>query len=277
MSRPKVGIFDVDGTIYRDSLNIDLIDRLRAMGALTGERFAKSDRLRRQWKNREGLDAYESFAEALVHVIEKERAFSCRADDVRRVCTDLVDEKGRQVYEFNRELIYALRELEYVLVAVSGSPKPVVDEFVRQFGFHHVRATEYEIVDGAYTGKILSLPVHDKAAAIREVLEQINAAPEDVIAIGDTTSDYSMLASVRYPVAFNPSRKLKQRIRDEGVGIWTRRPGIVTQRKDDISVMRFGNDLSYRPRLEECALDEIFPRDVSELLYKRLGSYLQYP
>lgn len=276
MSLKRVGIFDIDGTIYRDSLMIDLIDRLRAMSILTNECFAKSDRLRRQWKDREGDNAYESFAEALVQTVEQEQVFRCRSEDVRRVCADLIDQKGRQVYEFTRELIYTLKELGYTLVAVSGSPLPAVDQFVRQFGFHHVRATEYELVDGSYTGKIISLPVNDKVAAAKQVLEQLGAQFSDVIAVGDTTSDFRLLSCARYPIAFNPSRKLKTAIRSSGVGLWERPFGIVTQRKDDIALMKFADDMFYRPRLQECSVRDLFPKDVSDLLSTRLRPYIQY-
>jgi len=276
MSEKRIGIFDVDGTIYRDSLMIDLIDRLRAMNLLTNECFATSDRLRRQWKDREAENSYESFAEALVQTIEQEQVFRCRSEDVRRICADLIDQKGRQVYEFTRELIYTLLELDYTLVAISGSPLPAVEMFVRQFGFQHVRATEYEMVDGAYTGKIMSLPVQDKAAAARQFLDKFGADFSNVIAVGDTISDYELLVKARYPIAFNPSRKLKTRIRSHGGVIWKRSFGVVTQRKDDIAVMKFGDDMFYRTRLEECLIREIFPRDVADRLSERLRSYIQY-
>ncbi|MCE9586009.1 HAD family phosphatase [Candidatus Uhrbacteria bacterium] len=272
----RLGVFDMDGTCYRDSLTIDLFDRLRAKGVLKDERFRDVDRLKRLWKDRQTSDAYETYVRALVEIIEN-GAFSAPVSIVSSVCNELVEEKGRQVYEFTRELVTTLRDLGYTLAAISGSPRPAVEAFVRPFDFKIIRATEYEVVDGFYTGRIAARPVDDKATALQEIIDSCGAKAEDVIAVGDTGSDYGMLRAVGYPIAFNPSLALKRCIRSEGVPVWGRPIGIVTQRKDDVTIASFQPDQAYRPRLVECRLSHILPKDAAEKLGARLGSMYQYP
>lgn len=271
----KLGVFDMDGTAYRNSLNIDLVERLRAMGFLGHIEFSEVDNAKKRWKDREGDDAYETYLQTLVRLIEA-GAFRVRADVVSAVCDQLVFEQGQQLYEFTRELIATLRELDYTLIAISGSPKPVVEAFVRPLGFQHVCATEYEIADGRYTGRITALPVKDKMATLQALLDEYDATPEETVAVGDTFSDYGMLGLARYGIAFNPSRALKECVRKDSIGNWWRPLGIVTQRKDDISIMTFQDDLRMGSQLVESDLSRILPEPVAQRLAQRLGKLYQY-
>ena len=270
-----LGVFDWDGTVYRNSANIDVIERLRAVDFLAHADFREVDAAKKRWKDREGDDAFETYTKTLVTLIEA-GIFQVPADAVNAVCEELVAEQGRQLYEFTRELIATLRELDYMLIAISGSPKPIVEAFVKPLGFQHVRATEYEIADGRYTGRITALPVNDKAATLRELLLEYDARAENVIAVGDTLSDYGMLRASRYGIAFNPSRALKARIRKDGVGNYRSPLGIVTQRKDDIAISTFQNDWAGRPRLAETGLSNVLPPKVASRLAERLGKLYQY-
>ncbi len=272
---PLLGVFDMDGTAYRNSLNIDLVERLRARGFLHHADFSEVDTAKKRWKDRESPDAFEAYNRALVVMLEADM-FKVSMHVVAAVCDELVTEQGRQLYEFTRELILTLQELGGTLIAISGSPKPVVEAFVKPLGFTHVRATEYEVADGHYTGRITALPVNDKAGTLREILREYSVSPEHVVAVGDTLSDYGMLAASRYGIAFNPSRALKARIREDGVGIWSRPLGVVTQRKDDISISTFKNDHLFRPRLVEAGLSSILPPQVAKRLAERLGHLYQY-
>ncbi len=271
----RLGVFDMDGTAYRNSLTIDLLDRLRAMGLLGHVNFYKVDEAKRRWKNREGDDTYETYLQELVRLLES-GIFRVPVDVVSAICDQIVSEQGQQLYEFTRELIATLRELGYTLIAISGSPKPIVEAFVRPLGFHQVYATEYEVQKGRYTGKITALPVNDKAAVLRSLLLEYQASDQDLITVGDTLSDYGMLNLSRYAIAFNPSRALTHRVRQDRAGTTWRSLGVVIQRKDNITIATFHDNCYSGSRLVEVNLNRILPLDVADRLANRLGELYQY-
>lgn len=66
------------------------------------------------------------------------------------------------------------------------------------------RANTLEIVDGRLTGRVLGEIVNAevKARAVREMCEQIGAAPHQAIVIGDGSNDLQMMAAAGLSIAF---------------------------------------------------------------------------
>ncbi|AKJ67489.1 phosphoserine phosphatase [Pandoraea thiooxydans] len=66
------------------------------------------------------------------------------------------------------------------------------------------RANTLEIVDGKLTGRVLGEIVNAevKARAVREMCEQIGAAPHQAIVIGDGSNDLQMMAAAGLSIAF---------------------------------------------------------------------------
>jgi phosphoserine phosphatase len=87
---------------------------------------------RSAWLDREG--SYEDYIGAVIetylHYI-KGVHYGVFADIGKRV----VAVQSKRVYRYTRDLIKELKAEGYFIVAISQSPKTVLDEFCRQYGF----------------------------------------------------------------------------------------------------------------------------------------------
>lgn len=229
--KTRLAIFDIDGTIFRSSLIIEVFN------ALVRERvFPKSasDRVERhfvRWLNRKGH--YNDYLMTLVGEFYQNLKGK-RAADVEPVIAGVVRWQKDRVYRFTRDLVRALKRRGYFLVAISNSPDVMVAPFARMAGFVAVVGRTYEIVRGRYTGRITvqgrPLAVNewmDKVALLKEILAQrgLKADFANSFSVGDSEGDAALLAAVGHPIAFNPSSELAHLARRRG---WQ----IVVERKD---------------------------------------------
>src|SRR5665213_665973 len=117
----KVAIFDVDGTIFRSSLLIQVVNALIASEAFPEETRETYEHEYAKWLDREG--DYESYIDAVVKAFRahlKGVHYSALVDAADKV----VEEQWKRTYRYTRDLIKQLKEKDYFLLAVSHSPKP---------------------------------------------------------------------------------------------------------------------------------------------------------
>jgi HAD superfamily hydrolase (TIGR01490 family) len=222
-----VAFFDIDGTVFRSSLLIEIVDELIEAGVFPAE--AKSDFAKElhSWRIREGL--YQDYIEAviksfLIHI--KGVHYGIFADIGRRV----VKEQSKFVYRYTRDLIKSLKHDGYYIVAISQSPKTILDEFCSQYGFDKVYGRIYEIgPQDKFTGNIIDEHlIQNKANIVKRVFDRNNdLTAEGSLAVGDTESDIKLLESVSDPICFNPNKALFNYAKREK---WK----IVVERKDMI-------------------------------------------
>ena len=203
----KVAVFDVDGTIFRSSLLIQLVEKLIEGGAFPIETRANFARQREKWLNREG--DYEAYIDAVVNSFAKHIKgvpYQALVDASEKV----VGEQWKRTYRYTRDLIKELKEKEYFLLAVSHSPKAVLDKFCPRLGFDKVYGTFYEIgPQDLFTGAVVDEHlIYNKANIVKRVVERENLTLKKSIGVGDTESDISFLELVERPICFNPNQKL---------------------------------------------------------------------
>lgn len=148
------------------------------------------------------------------------------ADVGRRV----VAVQSKYVYRYTRDLIKNLKSDGYFIIAISQSPKTVLDEFCGQYGFDKVYGRYYEIgPQDRFTGGIIDEHlIQNKANIVKRVFDKNhNLTHEHSVAVGDTESDIPLLESVTDPICFNPNQELYKFARREG---WK----VVVERKDVI-------------------------------------------
>lgn len=80
--------------------------------------------------------------------------------------------QSKYVYRYTRDLIKELKEEGYYLVAISQSPKTVLDEFCAQYGFDKVYGRIYEIgPQDCFTGVITDEHlIKNKANIVKRIL-----------------------------------------------------------------------------------------------------------
>ena len=93
---------------------------------------------------------------------------------------------------------------------VSASAIEIVGELAERLGFAGAIATEAEVVDGVYTGRLVQPFRHgeEKARAIAQLAQEKNYDLSLSFAYGDSFHDLPMLELVGIPIAINPDSKL---------------------------------------------------------------------
>lgn len=106
----------------------------------------------------------------------------------------------------------ALHAAGFKVVLVSGSLKNIVEPFARSIGADACLATELEVVDGVFSGRVTGQSVNykNKVAAIRHYEAELNEAPQHTLAIGNSKWDIPMLEYVDEAEVVNPDRQLAQ-------------------------------------------------------------------
>ncbi|OGG49640.1 hypothetical protein A2763_03090 [Candidatus Kaiserbacteria bacterium RIFCSPHIGHO2_01_FULL_54_36] len=203
----KVAIFDVDGTIFRSSLLIQVVDRLIEKKAFPPSTKRVYEREYERWLNREG--DYEEYIGAVVEAFVghlKGVHYSELADAAEEV----VEEQWKRVYRYTRDLIKDLKKRGYFLLAVSHSPKTVLDKFCPRLGFNKTYGMIYEIgPQECFTGNVTEEHlILNKSAIVRRAVEKENLTLQHSIGVGDTESDIPFLEMVAKPICFNPNAKL---------------------------------------------------------------------
>lgn len=210
----KLAIFDIDGTVFRSSLLIEVFHALVASRVFSKRAADQVQRHYMRWLNRKGH--YDDYLMTLVRVYYRELKGK-RVDDVERVIARVVHEHRDRVYRYTRDLITDLGNKRYMLLAISNSPDATVRLFSKSAGFHGALGRRLEEKNGRYTGWCLydgeRFPVDmklNKPGMLQSYLKEhhIDADLRQSIAVGDSEGDLDILSIVGTPIAFNPSYEL---------------------------------------------------------------------
>lgn len=221
----KLAIFDIDGTIFRSSLVIELSHALVTAGVFPVAARKEISKEYLAWLNRKG--SYEAYIDKVVKIYVKYIAGISFAK-VDRVAKQVIAFQKDRVYRFTRDLIKKLKTQNYFLVAISGSPSYIVEKYAKAIGFNLFFGTELEVRGGKFTGKVKSLDsAFNKAKIVKDLVSNYRVDLKQSVAVGDTESDIAMLKLVGKPIAFNPNLGLARFAKKQK---WK----IVAERKDVI-------------------------------------------
>ncbi len=194
----KVAVFDIDGTLFRSSLLIELVEMLIAekiFSASTRRIYASAYR---KWLDRKG--DYEKYILAVIRAFEKNLK-GVRERELVRVAKRVVAFHENRVYRYTRDLIKDLRKKGYYVLAITHSPKYVAGDFGKRVGFHKVYGRLLELdKSGRFTGRTVHEDlIWDKAKILRRAVEKENLTLRGSVGVGDTESDVSFLGLVETP------------------------------------------------------------------------------
>ncbi|HUY62423.1 MAG TPA: HAD-IB family hydrolase [Candidatus Paceibacterota bacterium] len=226
MEKRRVAVFDIDGTIFRSSLLIELVERLIEKDVFPppARDVYEADRLK--WLDRKG--DYAAYIKSVVTAFEGQlKGVSFEA--VANAAGEVIEERCDRVYRYTRDLAQDLKAKGYYLLAISHSPKFIVDGFGYEHGFDKVYGVFYASgPSGNFTGEIEDEDIiFNKAAILQRAVRKENLTLDDSVIVGDTESDIPMLEMATTSIAFNPNAKLYQHAKRRG---WK----VVIERKDVI-------------------------------------------
>ncbi len=227
----KVAIFDIDGTIFRSSLLIELVETFIEEGVFPASARRGYARAEKRWLDRAGASQQNDYELYIGKVVE---AFVTNIKGVSlrefEAVIDLVMSRYRsRVYRYTRNLVKTLKKKGYYLLAISQSPKGMLDAFCKDLGFDKVYGRFYETgPTDRFTGKIVDEHlISNKANIVKRAVAKENLTLKGSIGVGDTEGDISFLEMVDTPICFNPNSILYKQAK---LNRWK----VVVERKDVI-------------------------------------------
>ncbi len=224
----KIAIFDIDGTIFRSSLLIILVENLIADKIFPASAKKEFQNEHQAWLNRQA--DYETYISAVIKTFTK-HIKGVHYGDFMECSKKTVRENKFKLYRYTRDLLPKLKKKGYFLLAVSQSPKGTLDKFCKNMGFDKVYGRLYELGPAdRFTGKVEDLHhIANKANIVRRVVEKHNLTLEGSIGFGDTEDDISFLEKVDCPVAFNPNNKLYRHAKRNKWNVLVERKDVIYQ------------------------------------------------
>ncbi len=222
----KLAVFDIDGTIFRSSLLIELVDEMIARGIFPPKTQREYLQKKDDWQNRVG--GYEEYIMGVVRVFGK-NIKGVKLAEFKKTSGAVLRANKDKVYRYTRDLIRELKNRNYYLLAISHSPKYIVHDFAVALGFNKVYGRILELdKNKRFTGKVeYEELIMDKAKIMERAIEKENLTLKGSVGVGDTESDVAFLKMVEHPICFNPNSLLYRVARKNN---WQ----VVVERKDVI-------------------------------------------
>lgn len=199
--------FDLDGTLIRWQLYHALADRLVHEGLIDKQAFQHIKDARMAWKNRTDAQAFKTYEHALVSLFDGAMQ-TLSVSDFDAAVSKVVEEYSAQTYTYTRNLIEELKSKNYLLFAISASQAQLVGRIAAAYGFDDFAGSEYEVIDGHFTGKKHVIKGTEKPVELEKLVTKYGATWEGSVAVGDSESDIPMLTRVEHPIAMNPTAEL---------------------------------------------------------------------
>jgi HAD superfamily hydrolase (TIGR01490 family) len=244
MKHENIGaFFDIDGTLYRDSLMIEHFKKLLKYDILDEALWHQNVKHTYQnWKKRRGnyddylLELVEIYTQSLKGLEKSKMDF---------VTEQVIKLKGDKVYMYTRDKIKKHLERGHLVFFVSGSPDYLVNKMAELYGITDSIGTKYYIdKNGRYTGEVGAMwDAESKAKAINCFANQYGIDLQKSYSYGDTNGDISMFRMTGNPIAINPTRELINKLKTdpELVG----KVKIRVERKDVVYKLDSAVDITY--------------------------------
>lgn len=225
-----VAFFDIDGTVFRSSLLIELVEHLIKSGVFPESAKEGYEDELAAWIAREGT--YEAYIAAVIETFLA-NIKGVHYGEFADIGREVVAVQSKRVYRYTRDFIGRLKSEGYAVIAISQSPKTVLDDFCQQYGFDKVYGRIYEIgPQDRFTGKVSEEHlIQNKANIAKRIFDRYpEYTSQESVAVGDTEGDIPLLEYVENPICFNPNKSLYNHAKRMG---WE----VVVERKDVIYYM----------------------------------------
>jgi len=209
-SKPKVAVFDCDGTLWSGDSGYDFMAWSIEQGVIS--------RSTSDWVDTRYREYLAGRVSELQICGEMVQIYAGLHDsELREAAARFFNELVRpRVFPELVALIAKLRSAGAELWAVSSTNKWVVCEGVRDFGIPEERviAAEVKIKAGIITSELVDVPTDEaKAAALKRI-----GLPHPDAVFGNSAHDLAMLEIARHPFPVNPSPSLLEAAAKNGWG-----------------------------------------------------------
>lgn len=212
----NIGVFfDIDGTLYRDSLMVEHFKRLIKYEIIDPAIWHNSAKdAFHDWDMRQGN--YDNYL-SKVSQIYLDSMKGLNRDYMDFISNQVINLKGDRVYRFTRDRINWHKNQGHIVIFISGSPDYLVSKMAEKYGVTDYCGTEYTVDEkNNFTGEIIQMwDSNSKYEAILNFVKKYDINLDESYAYGDTNGDLSMLKLVGKPIAINPAKELLQNIRND--------------------------------------------------------------
>jgi len=209
----RLALLDFDGTLRSGNISIELMSYLRREDLyptrIYDELSSVMDRRSR------GLLSYDD-SSIICGELWAKAVKGMRRTDLLGHTADFFKRSKKKIYKSSYELVSLLIKDGYKPIVLSVGAHEIVSMASKELGVSEVYATEVEIKNGVYTGRLknrLCMP-DGKLEIIKRFSKTANLS--DSFAFGDSIADSRMLEIAGIPVALNPSRALTLAAKEKG-------------------------------------------------------------
>lgn len=218
-------VFDIDGTLIRWQLYHAVVDELGHQGFIDQKAYADIKQARLIWKRREHQEAFPQYEKQIIDIYDSVIT-NIDVKEFNEVVKRVFEEYKDQVYTYTRELIKELKAKDYVLLAISGSPKEAVGLIAKHYGFDDYIGSTYHRKGNRFTGEKI-VAARNKKSELNKLIAKHHLSLTGSIAVGDSESDIPLLEMVEQPIAFNPTVQLYKKARENSWKIVVERKNVV--------------------------------------------------
>ena len=214
--RKPYAVFDIDGTIARTSLLQQLVRVLVARGRLGVGPAQQIENMLHDARQRISDDEFGQCMKRAVDIMFANVPKGLSIEEYNELIDVVVKTSLTHNYVYTRQLVQTLKRNNYFLIAISGSEMRLVSTFAKALGFDAWVGQVQYLDDGKkLTGQIRALG-QPKDVILRTMISKFNLLQESSTAVGDTSSDISMLEFVDSPIVFNPNQELFKHAKEKG-------------------------------------------------------------
>ncbi len=238
----QAAFFDIDGTIFRNSLMIEHFKKLIAFEVIDPVIWhTKVKKVYLEWEKRYG--DFEEYLELLAKIYLEELK-GVKRDYIEYIADHVIKSNGDMIYKYSRNQIKWHKEQGHKVFFISGSPDFLVSRMADKYEVTEYRGTLYKVDgDNKFTGEIVKMwDSKSKQKELNDIIEKYDVDLERSYAYGDTTGDFSMLKMMGNPIAINPNKELLLAIRadddlKERATIIVERKNVIYKLKADMEIL----------------------------------------
>ncbi|MGL5348166.1 MAG: HAD family hydrolase [Peptostreptococcaceae bacterium] len=229
--KKTAAFFDIDGTLYRDSLMVEHFKKLIKYDIIDQKAWIEHARdTFMNWDKRQGN--YDDYLDEVCDLYVK---YLIGLD---KTCIDFTSDqviklKSERVYKYTRSRIKWHLDNGHIVIFISGSPDFLVEKMAKKYGVTDFKGSNYLFENGTFNGTVI--PMWDsksKNTAIDSFVQMYDIDLSTSYAYGDTNGDINMLRRVGNPIAINPTKELLNHIANDS--IISDVAEIIVERKDII-------------------------------------------
>ncbi|MDK2564309.1 HAD-IB family hydrolase [Romboutsia sedimentorum] len=227
--KKTAAFFDIDGTLYRDSLMVEHFKKLIKYDIIDQKAWYEHARdTFMDWDKRQGN--YDDYLDDVCEL------YVSSLIGLDKTCIDFTSDqviklKSDRVYKYTRSRIKWHLDNNHIVIFISGSPNFLVEKMASKYNVTDFIGSDYVFENEIFNGTVI--PMWDsssKNTAIDEFVKKYNVDLSTSFAYGDTNGDINMLRRVGNPIAINPTKELINHIaNDEKISKCTK---IIVERKD---------------------------------------------